>query len=72
MFMVHNGGVGSMSAASDYEELRRSRQENARVNSVNTKSHIIFHSCNNCRYFWAQDRQGTICPKCNSHNIKEV
>ena len=58
-----------MSAAKDYEALRRTRSEHIKA-AVKPKTRIAFLSCKDCGYFWSKQvaYSGTvscICPKCH-------
>ena len=57
-----------MSAAKDYEALRRSRQRNIKA-AVSQKQRIAFLSCKGCGYYWSKQvvysgAVSCICPKC--------
>lgn len=75
MFMVHNGGVGSMSAASDYDNTRAARQKKQLQPPLKRKTRIAFQWCPVCNYSWSRrvfiDNPECICPKFGREAIEE-
>ena len=64
-----------MSASSDYEELRRSRQERTQTQRADVHTRLAFVGCVKCGYFMGKtipetEKADCICPNCGGQAVE--